>query len=153
MPYGRSKAELFRDCEDGEIIVREHDTSRDMYVIEWGRVRITKKVGDDEVVLAHLDKGDFFGEMSLLESIPRTATVVAEGKTRLLMIQPGGLLLRIRRDPTFAFEMLHKLSGRVRELNGRLVGMLEQLPGASDGTSDLLVFEGHQVVPAEEREA
>ena len=41
------------------------------------------------------------------------------------MISAGGLLVRMRRDPTFAFEMLHRLSGRVRSLNARLVKLLE----------------------------
>jgi CRP/FNR family cyclic AMP-dependent transcriptional regulator len=140
MPYGLQHTELYRTCEDGEVVVREGDAGRDMFVIEAGKVRITKVVGDDVVVLATLERGDFFGEMSLLESHPRDASAVALGPTRLLVIQPGGLLLRIRRDPTFAFEMLHKLSGRVRQLNARIVGLLATRPEASDGRSEVLLF-------------
>lgn len=110
---------------DGDLIVREGDTARHMYVIQAGKVRITKRIGGEEVVLATLDKGDFFGEMSLLESLPRDANARAVGPTELLVINPGGLLVRIRRDPTFAFEMLHRLSGRIRGLNKRLVALVE----------------------------
>ena len=67
--------------------------------------------------MATLRQGDFFGEMSLLESMPREADATAVTHTELLVITQGGLLVRLRRDPTFAVEMLHKLSGRVRSLN------------------------------------
>lgn len=118
--------ELERTYADGESIVAEGDHSRDMFVIQNGRVRITKKVGEREIELATLERGDFFGEMSLLESLPRDATARAMGETQLLVISAGALLVRMRRDPTFAFEMLHRLSGRVRVLNARLVGLLDE---------------------------
>ena len=71
-----------------------------------------------------LEKGDFFGEMSLLESEPRTASIIAETPCNVLVIQAGGLLVRLRRDPTLAFEMLQKLSGRIRKMNERLGSMI-----------------------------
>ena len=76
--------------------------------------------------LGKLERGDFLGEMSLLESLPRSATAVAIGKTRLLCIQPGGFLLKIRRDPTFAFELLQSLSSRIRLTNERLLGSVKE---------------------------
>ena len=60
--------------------------------------------------------------MSLLESLPREADATAVTDTELLVITQGGLLVRLRRDPTFAVEMLHKLSGRVRSLNLQVEG-------------------------------
>jgi CRP-like cAMP-binding protein len=118
--------ELERTYADGECIVEEGDHTRDMFVIQNGRVRISKRVGEREIELAMLERGDFFGEMSLLESLPRDATARAMGETQLLVISAGALLVRMRRDPTFAFEMLHRLSGRVRVLNARLVGLLDE---------------------------
>jgi len=109
--------ELEETYDDGEYIVREGEATRQMYVIQEGQVAITKRVGNADQVLATLGKGDFFGEMSLLESLPRDANARAVGRTRLLIINPGGLLVRIRRDPTFALEMLQRLSGRVRTMN------------------------------------
>ena len=78
---------------------------------------ISRGEGPDRTVLATLRQGDFFGEMSLLESMPREADATAVTHTELLVITQGGLLVRLRRDPSFAVEMLHKLSGRVRALN------------------------------------
>lgn len=137
MPYGLQHTELYRDCADGERIVTEGEDGREMFIIDSGAVRIVKQAGDDQVVLATLERGDFFGEMSLLESSARDASAVAVGPTRLLVIQPGGLLLRMRRDPTFAFEMLHKLSGRVRQLNARIIQLLEERPQAEDGRQEV----------------
>ncbi len=81
--------ELERTYGDGECIVEEGDHSRDMFVIQTGRVRISKKVGERQVELATLERGDFFGEMSLLESLPRDATARAVGATELPLVLDG----------------------------------------------------------------
>ena len=134
----RSK-EIERSYQDGDTIVREGEKSREMFVIQRGEVVVTKQVGDREVELARLTKGDFFGEMSVLESLPRDANARAVGETELLVISAGGLLVRVRRDPTFAFEMLNRLSGRVRSLNARLVELLEE-PGHSVRPGDVMIY-------------
>ncbi len=59
--------------------------------------------------------------MSLLESRPRFASAYAKGPTKVLVIKAGGFLLKIRRDPTFAFELLQSLSMRIRVTNERLL--------------------------------
>ncbi len=118
--------ELNRSFEPGELIFTEGDDSREMYVVVSGGVEIIKKTKIGEVRLAQLNKGDFVGEMSLLESLPRSATARAFGLTKLLVIHPGGFLLKIRRDPTFAFEMLQSLSRRIRVTNESLVKELGQ---------------------------
>jgi CRP-like cAMP-binding protein len=109
---------------DGQIIVREGETSRDMYIIQRGRVEIVRRLRGRPVVLATLERGSFFGEMSLLESQPRNAMVRAKGDTDLLVIEPGALLLKFRRDPTFAFEMLQHMSRRIRDLDDQLMALL-----------------------------
>lgn len=113
---------------DGDYLFHEGDPGHEMFVIQEGSVRITKHHRSNgpasagaEVELAVLERGDFLGEMSLLEGLPRDADARALGPTRVLVIGQGGLLLRIRRDPTFAFELLKRLSGRVRSLNARIV--------------------------------
>jgi CRP/FNR family cyclic AMP-dependent transcriptional regulator len=110
---------------DGECVMREGDIGAEMFVIQSGQVTISKRMAGRDVVLATLGKGEFFGEMSLLESLPREADARAVGDVTLLVLRPGGLLVRIRRDPTFAIEMLHRLSGRIRTLNAELQAALE----------------------------
>lgn len=126
--------EHLREFEDGDLIFMEGDDSREMYVVVGGSVEVTKRSGGTEISLALLKKGDFVGEMSLLESLPRSATARAKGPTKLLAIQPGGFLLKIRRDPTFAFEMLQALSKRIRVTND---AMMREL-GRADATTESL---------------
>jgi CRP-like cAMP-binding protein len=112
--------------EDGEVIVTEGEDTTEMFVIQRGAVRVTKRVGVGDVELALLERGNFFGEMSLLESLPRHATCRAVGRTTVLAIRSGDLLMKIRRDPTFAFEMLQRMSRRIRFLNDQVVALLER---------------------------
>lgn len=130
--FGRRKRKFLQEFEksyeDGEIIIREGDYNREMYIIQEGQVVITKHVGDKDVMLATMNKGDFFGEMSLLESEPRSATVRSIGRTKILAIKSGGFLLKIRRDPTFAFEMLQRMSCRIRDHHKRLARVLQDTP-------------------------
>lgn len=115
--FGQHEVQSFTD---GEIIFTEGESSSEMYVVRAGKIEISKHVGGHEIRLAMLDRGAFFGEMSLLEGLPRSASARAIGDVSLLVLRPGSLLLQIRRDPTFAFELLQQLSGRIRELNEKL---------------------------------
>ena len=131
---------------DGETIVVEGEHGREMFVVQQGRVEVTKFVDGRDVRLAALERGAFYGEMSLLEGLPRHATVRAVGPVSLLVIEPGSLLLLIRRDPTFAFEMLQQLSHRVRELDDRLVRLLGER-GALALTIEASVADGAPALP------
>ncbi|MDQ4143750.1 MAG: cyclic nucleotide-binding domain-containing protein [Actinomycetota bacterium] len=118
---------------DGEYLFREGESGTEMFVIQEGQVTVTKRVGSQEIHLVTLGRGDFLGEMSLLEGLPRTADARAIGDTKVLAIGQGGLLMRIRRDPTFALELLNRLSGRVRELTDRVARLTEaSAPPAND---------------------
>lgn len=127
-----SGTEQVRAYADGELICREGETSSEMFVLRSGSVRIFKARQSGarsasqppEIELAVLHKGDFFGEMSLLEGLPRDASAQAAGGAEVLVMTPGALLVRLRRDPTFAFELLRRLSSRVRTLNARLISAM-----------------------------
>lgn len=110
----RFKHEHVREFNDGEIIFKEGDEDRDLFIIQEGKVEIRKTTPEGELILAELLRGDFFGDMALLQNIPRFASAYSKGKTKVLVLYPGGFLLKIRRDPTFAFEMLQQLSARVK---------------------------------------
>lgn len=112
--------------EDGEFIFTEGDTSRDLFIIQEGEVEIYKKTSMGELKLAVFRRGDFFGDMALLQGGYRFAGAKAKGVTKLLVLQPGGFLLKIRRDPTFAFEMLQALSLRIKVSNERLIEVIQK---------------------------
>ncbi len=138
-PLGHT-SEPSRIYQDGELICREGESTAEMYVIRKGSVRIFKASPMGEVHLAVLAKGDFFGEMGVLENLPRDASAQALGETEVLVMTPGALLVRLRRDPTLAFELLRRLSGRVRTLNARLMTALHSSapPGVGENMDTLL---------------
>jgi CRP/FNR family transcriptional regulator, cyclic AMP receptor protein len=144
-----------RDFADGDLIFMEGDDSREMYVVLEGEVVVTKKTSKGgEIELARLHKGNFVGEMSLLESLPRSATARASGATRVLVIQPGGFLLKIRRDPTFAFEMLQTLSKRIRMTNDTLMNELGRAESSKESLRVIIAeSEYKKDDPKEEKES
>ena len=122
-----NRRELERTFTDGEVIFQEGDESREMFIIRDGQVSICKRIGNEEVVLARRGRGEFFGEMALLESLPRMGTARAVGHVRLLVLHSGGFLQKVRRDPAFAFELLQRLSGRFRLLNEQVSSFMATL--------------------------
>jgi CRP-like cAMP-binding protein len=71
----------------GQVIIREGDPGRSFFIIVEGKVRIYKSGADgNEITLAHLGEGAFFGEMALLSGAPRTAHVIAEEDTEILEV-------------------------------------------------------------------
>jgi CRP/FNR family cyclic AMP-dependent transcriptional regulator len=119
--HDRFAFEFQKEFADRELIFSEGDSGRELYIIQEGEIVIEKKSAQGPIILATFRKGDVVGEMSLLESRPRFASAYAKGATRVLVIKAGGFLLKIRRDPTFAFELLQSLSMRIRVTNERLL--------------------------------
>lgn len=126
--FGQEKfsSDSVRTFEAGDIIFREGEDSREMFVVLEGQIEIVKISPRGDVKLATLSRGEFLGEMSLLESLPRSATARAVNKVKLLAIHPGGFLLKIRRDPTFAFEIMQTLSRRIRVTNETLINAMSR---------------------------
>lgn len=122
----RFEHEFIEDYDDGACVFEEGDTGRDLYLIQSGAVQIKKNTPKGQIEMAVFQKGDFFGDMALLQSLPRYASAYAKGKTKLLILKPAGFLMKIRRDPTFAFEMLQQLSFRVKMSNDRLLEVLKR---------------------------
>jgi CRP-like cAMP-binding protein len=108
------ESSLGKDYKDGDIIFEENSAGREMYIILTGKAIVIKERGDVETTLATLEEGDFFGEMSLFDNSPRSATVKALGDVKLLEINQKNFLKKISRDPSLAFRMLEKMSQRIR---------------------------------------
>ena len=68
----------------GDIIFSEGDIGTDMFILHSGTVELLKAIGGETRVLATLEKGDFFGEMSILEDVPRTAWARAKTDVELV---------------------------------------------------------------------
>jgi len=121
-------ADAIRRFAAGDVIFREGDIGTEMYVVHEGRVEILRSVASERVQIAILEKGDFFGEMSLLEELPRTATARVLEDTTLIEIN-GALFDRmLRRNPEIGVRIMRKLSRRVRETDDSLARVLKGEP-------------------------
>jgi CRP-like cAMP-binding protein len=98
----------------GKVIFEEGDLGLTMYVIEVGEVEIRKRFGNDTRVLAVLGKGDFFGEMCMLEDeVPRSATAVATTDIEAVMIDRSAFTFILKHNPEIAIRMMRKLALRL----------------------------------------
>jgi CRP/FNR family cyclic AMP-dependent transcriptional regulator len=97
----------------GEILFEEGDKGEVMYLIREGKIKITKGKGEDEKVLAVLKEGDFFGEMAIIESAPRSASAIAATNVSLLVIDKETFRSKIKENPLIEY-VLETLSRRLR---------------------------------------
>ena len=136
-------ARFLKHFPKGTVLFNEGDDGEDMYIIRSGRVAIRKRVPHGEIVVAELEKGDFFGEMAVLERIPRTAG--AE------MIEDGDLIVigseifgdMVKGNPEIAVRMLRKYSLRLRETTKQLEE-LKQADGDAAPAAAGVTLEGIQ---------
>jgi CRP-like cAMP-binding protein len=112
------------EIKAGEYVFHEGDLGTEMYVINEGKVEILNQVGDEEQLLAVLEKGDFFGEMSVLEDLPRAASARAGSDVRLLQINGSTFDFLLQGNPEIAVRMMRKLSRRLRETDEMLKSVL-----------------------------
>jgi CRP/FNR family cyclic AMP-dependent transcriptional regulator len=106
---------------EGETIFRAGDLGDCLYVVGSGEVELSikDKVGE-KVVLASVGTNEIFGELSMLDARPRSATAIALSDTELLMLDREDLLLLFKKQPDAALNMLAVLSGMLRKVD-RLV--------------------------------
>jgi uncharacterized membrane protein len=92
-----------------------------MYLIEGGRVRIhIRDADDDDVTLAELARGDFFGEMAILDGKPRSASATVLEDARLAVLPRDHFLDFVRRNPEVALKMLAAITDRLRRTDDLL---------------------------------
>lgn len=116
-----------REFPIGAHLFREGEASKSMFIIVDGRVRISKVVpGIGEEALAILEKGQYFGEMSLIEDSPRSADAIAHSTCKLYELSREKLDQVMFTDKELAYVLLwtfvRTLSARLRETNDKIRG-------------------------------
>lgn len=135
-----------RDFPSGAVVVSQEDRGDALFVLVSGKVKVVL-YGDSgrEIILSIFKSpGDFFGEMSLLDNEPRSATVIADAASRLLVLSRRDFQAHIESHPRTALRVLQELSRRLRradavignlallDVYGRLAGKLREM-AATDG--------------------
>lgn len=95
----------------GDVIFREGDVADCFYVIRDGTIDIT--LGNR--VLKPLQRGDIFGEMSLIDGMPRSANAVAQTKATVIPINEEQFLFLVGKLPYFALNVMRVLAMRLRD--------------------------------------
>ena len=102
----------------GDVIFEEGSTGRELFVVLDGQIDIVKKNGDSKTVIVTLSKGEFFGEMAVIDGSARSATAVsAAPKTRVMRINHARFVYLVSQQPAFALMVMDALSKRLRASN------------------------------------
>ena len=125
-----SFARFLKHFPKGAVLFNEGDEGEDMYIIQSGKVAIKKRVPHGETTLAVLEKGDFFGEMALLERIPRTAGAEMVEDGDLIVIGSEIFGDMVKGNPEIAVRMLRKYSLRLRETTKQIEDLAAKAEGA-----------------------
>jgi len=133
----------------GTIIINEGDDTHSMYIILSGRAKVY--LSDEEgkeVILNALGPGQYFGELSLLDDAPRSASVVALEPCKLLLISEGTFRECLASKPTVVFRILKDLCRRVRGLseNVKSLALLDVYGRIARTLLDLGVEENGKIV-------
>jgi len=118
----------------GATIIHEGTTGSNAYLLLSGSVEVYKKVGDEKLVLSRLVKGNIFGEMSLVDDKPRSATIVALEDTEVRILSRERFETMLEQNPRAVIPLLKQVFQRVRYLNQMVTAFCGQ---ASTGTVEL----------------
>jgi len=110
----------------GTIVVSEGDNTREMYIVHKGELEAIRSVGEHERVMRHIKEGDFFGELSLLNNEPRSATVKATEAAVLLKISPESFETLVKKSPDLSLKIIKALAERLCKSNEEIAGLQEQ---------------------------
>jgi CRP-like cAMP-binding protein len=113
-----------KEFPKGTVLFREGEPGKDMFVLQSGRIAISKRVRDVEKTLAVLGPGEFFGEMAIIANKPRNATATVADDAKLLVIDSKTFEAMIRGNAEIAVRMIKKLAQRLSEADAQIENLL-----------------------------
>jgi len=97
----------------GEVLFREGDSGDEMFVIQGGLVQVSKRIGDVERPIAMLGRGEFLGEMAILNGKPRTATATVLEEAHVVVLRSDMLETMVAKNGEIAVRLIKKLASRL----------------------------------------
>lgn len=110
---GLSEERIYRE---GQVVVKAGDPGKAFYVITNGKVKVVRGKTASGKKEASLGKGEFFGELSLLDGEARTRTVVAETPLETIRIERSEFRKLLRKEPDLAIRLLEGMARRTRKI-------------------------------------
>ena len=107
-----------KEFDVDDVIFEEVSTGRELFVVLDGTVDIAKIDGGHKTVIVSLGKGEFFGEMAVIDGSARSATAIASAPaTRVMRINHARFVYLVSQQPAFALMVMDALSKRLRASN------------------------------------
>ncbi len=128
--YAGLAAQYGVKCSAGEVLFREGDAGAHMYILQQGRVRLFKQVAGAERTLTNVLSGDFFGELSILNRKPRTATAVAVEDCDLLKINADLFETMVLKNTEIGLRLIRKLAQRLDAADALITMLMHEDPRA-----------------------
>lgn len=120
--------------DKGEMIYEQGESGNCMFIIKEGKIVLYKTAGEQKEEMSTLEKGDFFGELSILEHCPRVETAKALANCSLVVIHRSTFVKMIKSNMEIAIRMLQKLSTKMRLSNERIDRLITQLASVENIT-------------------
>jgi len=119
-----------KTCPAGTILFRQGETGEEMFVLQSGKIRITKSVREGSKILAVLGPGEFFGEMAILNGAPRSATAEAIEDAKLVVINGKTFESMVVSNAEIAVRLIKKLARRLAAADALIEVLMHRDPKA-----------------------
>jgi CRP/FNR family cyclic AMP-dependent transcriptional regulator len=116
--------------EPGTILFREGEVGKRIYVINEGRIRLSKRIHHTECLVEVLGPGEFCGELALVTEAPHPVTATVLETARLLIVDARNFETMVRSNSEIALRMLRKMAGRLTQAQFRVVNFSLRRPMA-----------------------
>jgi CRP/FNR family transcriptional regulator, cyclic AMP receptor protein len=123
-----AEARFTRALKAGDVVFREGEAGRTMFVVRTGRVRISKQVRGGRKTFAMLGPGEFFGEMAIINDRPRSASAEVVEDVQLLELDAGRFEKMVVDQAEIALRILQKLSRRLAEADSLITVLTKRDP-------------------------
>ncbi len=108
------------DLAAEKFLFQEGELSQSMYLLQEGQLIVTRKDGEEQVILGYIHKGELVGELSFMDQAPRSATVRAVTDCKLVQIPQKTIEEVLKAQPPWLEVFIKTLVGRLRETNKRV---------------------------------
>ena len=106
------------EYEVSDVIFEEGSVGRELFVVLEGKIDIVKQTSAGRTLIVTLGKGEFFGEMAVIDGSSRSATAIAAApKTKVMRINHARFVYLVSQQPAFALMIMDALSKRLRASN------------------------------------
>jgi CRP/FNR family cyclic AMP-dependent transcriptional regulator len=124
----KAEARFTRAIKAGELVFREGDPGRTMFVVRSGRVRISRRIRGGKKTFAVLGPGEFFGEMAIINDKPRSASAEVIEDAQLLELDAGLVEKMVVDEAEIALRILKKLTRRLAEADSLIALLVKRDP-------------------------